>query len=91
VDGEQRAVRQVERKAAQGIGIGAVVAQGQVDGVGRDRLARDRCHALELAGQHLERGRGHEIGLVNPACAMVTARVPPPTGSIIAARPASVI
>jgi hypothetical protein len=52
--------------------------------------AGDGGHALELAGQCLERGGGHEVGLVRPAAVMVTARVPPP-GSIMAARPASVI
>jgi hypothetical protein len=65
---EQRAVRQVQAEAAQGIGLRAVVAQGQVDRVGRDRLARDGGHALELAGQRLERGGGHEVGLAQARC-----------------------
>jgi hypothetical protein len=39
-----------------------------VDGVGGDGLARDGGHALELAGQCLERGGGHEVGLTQARC-----------------------
>jgi hypothetical protein len=46
---------------------------------------------LNSPGSTSSVGAATKSAWVNPACAMVTARVPPPTGSIIAARPASVI
>ncbi len=62
VAGEQRTVSQVQAEAAQRVGGGAVVADGDVHGVIAHGLAAEGGDALDLAGQCGEpRGR-HEGG-----------------------------
>ncbi len=53
---KQGAVRKVQPEAAQGVLFRAAVLQRDVDGIGRDRLAPEAGHALELARQ-LRHGR----------------------------------